>query len=109
MLASEDGGQPQEAHEEAGSPNEEAGAPEPEAEEALEANQEQLEEQNIHEGNLTILKTIFYRSVIEKAKGAENPGNLYQLYLTLFLHITDVQIEKEGFCVSYFAIFPQHV
>ncbi len=54
MLASEEGGQSLEADEEAGSPNEEAGAPEPEAEETLEANQEQLEEENIHEGNLTI-------------------------------------------------------
>ncbi len=58
MLASEAGGEPPEADEEAGSPNEEAGAPEPEAEEAPEANQEQLEEENIHEGNLTIWKTI---------------------------------------------------
>ncbi len=54
MLASEDGGQLLEADEEAGSPNEEAGVPEPEAEEALEANQEQLEEENVHEGSLTI-------------------------------------------------------
>jgi hypothetical protein len=54
VLASEEGGQSLEADEEAGSPNEEAGAPEPEAEETLEANQEQLEEENIHEGNLTI-------------------------------------------------------
>ncbi len=54
MLASEDGGQPLEADEEAGSPNEEAGALEAEGEETLEANQEQLEEENIHEGSLTI-------------------------------------------------------
>ncbi len=74
MLASEDGGQPLEADEEAGSPNEEAGAPEPEAEETLEANQEQLEEENIHEGNLTILKTIFYRSVIEMASEQKTMG-----------------------------------
>jgi hypothetical protein len=53
-LTSEDSGQPLEADEEAGSPNEEAGAPEGEAEETQEANQEQLEEENIHEGNLTI-------------------------------------------------------
>ena len=54
VLTSEDSGQPLEADEEAGSPNEEAGAPEGEAEETQEANQEQLEEENIHEGNLTI-------------------------------------------------------
>ncbi len=54
MLASEEGVQPLEADEEAGSPNEEAGAPEPEAEATLEANQEQLEEENIHKGNLAI-------------------------------------------------------
>jgi hypothetical protein len=54
VLASEDGGQPLEADEEAGSPSEEAGAPEPEAEETLEANQEQLEEENINQGSLTI-------------------------------------------------------
>ncbi len=55
MLASEEVGQPLEADEEAGgSPSEVAGAPEPEAEETSEDNQEQLEEENIHEGNLTI-------------------------------------------------------
>jgi hypothetical protein len=75
VLASEDGGPPPEADEEAGSPSEEAGAPEAEAEESLEANQEQPEEKNIHEENLTILKTIFYRSAIEKPWVQNNLGN----------------------------------